>query len=87
VADDGPGIPATERAHLFRGPWRGAAAAGVTGTGMGLTLAQRMVEAQGGTLDMTDQEGAGTVFRIRLPVRPAEHPPGSHPSSITAANS
>ena len=74
VADDGPGIPATERAHLFRGPWRGAAA-GVAGTGMGLTLAQRMVEAQGGTLEMTDQEGAGTVFRIRLPVRPAEHPP------------
>lgn len=67
VADDGPGIPATERAHLFRGPWRGAAAAGVAGTGMGLTLAQRMVEAQGGTLALLDGPPGGTVMRIRLP--------------------
>jgi signal transduction histidine kinase len=68
VADDGPGIPVSERAHLFRGPWRGAAATGLAGTGMGLTLARRMVEAQGGTLALLDGPPQGTVMRIRLPV-------------------
>jgi signal transduction histidine kinase len=68
VADNGPGIPACERVHLFREPWRGAASAGVAGTGMGLMLARRMVEAQGGTLALVDGHEGGTVMRIRLPV-------------------
>lgn len=83
VADDGPGIPASERAHLFRGPRRGAAAAGIAGTGMGLTLARRMVEAQGGTLALLDGPPQGAVMCIRLPA-PAHKP---HPTSSMAVNS
>lgn len=84
VADDGPGIPAAERAQLFLGPLRGQAAAGVPGTGMGLMLAQHMVEAQGGTLELLGPEGSGTVARIRLP--PPE-PPGLAPApGATAPN-
>ena len=68
VADDGPGIPASARPGLFVAPWRGETAAGVAGTGLGLMLAQRMVQAQGGTLELLDQDGGGTLLRIRLPV-------------------
>jgi signal transduction histidine kinase len=68
VDDDGPGIPASARPGLFVAPWRGEAAASVAGTGLGLMLAQRMVQAQGGTLELLDRDGGGTLLRIRLPV-------------------
>jgi signal transduction histidine kinase len=83
VVDDGPGIPPSARPRLFFAPWRGEAAAGVAGTGLGLMLAQRMVQAQGGTLELLDRDGGGTVARIRLPTGPA----AAHPSSTIAANS
>ena len=83
VVDDGPGIPASARPRLFAAPWRGEAAAGVAGTGLGLMLAQRMVQAQGGTLELLDREGGGTVARIWLPTGPA----AAQPSSTVAANS
>jgi signal transduction histidine kinase len=66
VADNGPGIPEAERTRLGREPLRGRAAAGIPGTGRGLLLARRMVEAQGGTLELTCPEIGGTVARIRL---------------------
>ena len=83
VVDDGPGIPPSARPRLFAAPWRGEAPAGVAGTGLGLMLAQRMVQAQGGTLELLDRDGGGTVARIRLPTGPA----AAHPSSTIAANS
>lgn len=66
VADTGPGIPESERSRLGLVPQRGRAAAGVPGTGMGLLLARRMIEAQGGTLELVCPEEGGTVARIRL---------------------
>ena len=66
VADAGPGIPEAERSQLGIAPLRGLAAAGIPGTGMGLLLARRMIEAQGGTLELLCPEEGGTVARIRL---------------------
>jgi K+-sensing histidine kinase KdpD len=101
VADAGPGIPEAERLGLGLAPMRGRAAAGVPGTGMGVLLARRMIEAQGGTLEILCPEDGGTVARIRLPAPDAvaaavsEPMPrgemaggasGTHPSSSTSPN-
>ncbi len=38
------------------------------GVGLGLTLAKRIVEAHGGTIDLESRKGEGTTVRIVLPV-------------------
>lgn len=66
VVDNGPGIPEAERLRLGLAPMRGRASVGVPGTGMGLLLARRMVEAQGGTVEIVCPDEGGTVARVRL---------------------
>ncbi|HEY0997918.1 MAG TPA: ATP-binding protein [Gemmatimonadaceae bacterium] len=66
VLDRGPGIPAADRARLFEPFQRGASQRG-DGAGLGLPIARRLVEAQGGTLEVEDREGGGTAFTVRLP--------------------
>ena len=69
VADQGPGIPADERARIFEAFYQGPAAAGalVRGTGIGLSVVQEFVQAHGGTIELVDGEFAGAHFRVRLP--------------------
>ncbi len=76
VADQGPGLPATARAHLFE-PFRGSARRG--GTGLGLAIAHDLVAAHGGRLELLRSTTEGSLFEIRLPavaapLRPAEPP-------------
>lgn len=76
VHDDGPGLPALVREHLFE-PF-------VTtrpgGTGLGLTISKMLVEQHGGTLALVVDGRAGTTFEVRLPVSTAEGvADGSHP--------
>jgi two-component system sensor histidine kinase KdpD len=66
VLDRGPGIPAGERARLFEPFQRGAGQQG-DGAGLGLPIARRLVEAQGGTLILADREDGGSCFTVRLP--------------------
>jgi signal transduction histidine kinase len=63
VSDNGPGLPARAREHLFS-PFRGSSRSG--GTGLGLAIASELIEANGGTLSL-DETPAGTCFRIVLP--------------------
>ncbi len=69
VRDHGPGIPASEHARIFREFYRTPAAyrSGVEGTGLGLALVKRHVEALGGSVAVVSQPGAGATFTIRLP--------------------
>jgi two-component system sensor histidine kinase KdpD len=67
VADDGPGIPEEDRERIFEPFIRGRAAAAGGGSGLGLTIARRMVELQGGRLDYAPRFGGGSVFAISLP--------------------
>jgi len=71
VADDGPGIPATERERIFERFYR-IAEDGLRrpdGSGLGLPIARAMVELHGGRLTLDSASRPGATFRIRLPRR------------------
>jgi two-component system nitrogen regulation sensor histidine kinase NtrY len=63
VADDGPGIPATEREKLFM-PYYSTKK---RGSGLGLAIVRRIVAEHGGSIDVTDNTPRGTRFDIGLP--------------------
>jgi signal transduction histidine kinase len=65
VADDGPGIPAENRARVFD-PFFTTKPVG-QGAGLGLHQARRIVHRHNGDIDFTSRPGR-TVFRVRLPV-------------------
>ncbi len=70
VADDGPGIAASDQEHLFDRFYRAdrsrSRAGG--GTGLGLAIAQRIAVAHGGDIQVTSHPGEGTTFTVRLPL-------------------
>ncbi|WP_298372490.1 DUF3369 domain-containing protein [Azospirillum sp.] len=68
VADQGRGIPDSEIPRLFERFFRGASAVGVPGTGIGLHTVQQIVHLHGGAVAVDSELGAGTRFRIILPV-------------------
>jgi CheY-like chemotaxis protein/two-component sensor histidine kinase len=73
VADTGRGIPADRLGELFVPFARlGAEATEVEGTGLGLALSHRLVEAMGGALELDSTSDEGSVFRVDLD--PAEDP-------------
>jgi two-component system OmpR family sensor kinase len=68
VADDGPGIPEAERSQVWKELYRGQAAQGVPGNGIGLSLVQAITERHGGQATLQSAPGKGTVVTIRLPI-------------------
>lgn len=77
VADSGPGIPEEIAEHVFDPFFTQRSG----GTGLGLALVQRAVEAHGGAIFVDEGRspgGAGGVFTMYLPVY---HDPGAHPDS------
>jgi two-component system, OmpR family, sensor histidine kinase KdpD len=76
VADRGPGIPPAEAEHAFAPFYRARGALpDVGGAGLGLSIARRLAEAQGGALDYAPRPGGGSIFTFSLPA--ADLPPGS----------
>jgi signal transduction histidine kinase len=75
VSDTGMGIPAAEQAGLFQRFFRtkGATRHAIQGTGLGLVITKAIAEAHGGSIEVESEEGAGTTFRVTLPLaaRPA----------------
>jgi two-component system sensor histidine kinase KdpD len=68
VSDRGNGIAVADRNGVFTPFYRSRApAAGPQSAGLGLSIARRLAEAQGGTLTYTDRDGGGAVFELRLP--------------------
>ncbi len=65
VADTGPGIPHEIRTRVFE-PFY-TTKSGKGGTGVGLSLCLNIVSAHGGEIIISDTEGGGATFTIRLP--------------------
>ena len=72
VADRGPGIPSDEQAHIFEPFFRGRNALQdqIHGTGLGLNLAKKIIEAHGGSIHVKSVVMKGSEFIVRLPAVP-----------------
>lgn len=71
VADDGPGISEEAREHLFEPFTRGDEREAAGHAGLGLAIARRMMELQGGALELGDPGTRGAEFIVTLPLAPA----------------
>lgn len=67
VIDNGIGIPAADRDRVFQIFRRLHSARDYPGTGIGLAIAQRIVERHGGRIGIEDMTEPGACFRIELP--------------------
>ena len=72
VQDRGPGIPAPDQSRVFERFYRADRsrardAHGSAGAGLGLAIAQALVEAHGGHITLESCEGQGTTVRFTLP--------------------
>jgi signal transduction histidine kinase len=74
VEDTGIGIPEGEQSRLFQRFFRSTTATeqAIPGTGLGLVITKAIAEAHGGTIAVRSEVGAGTCFRVELPLEP--HP-------------
>ncbi|MGN6620860.1 MAG: sensor histidine kinase [Sphingomonas sp.] len=66
VADDGPGIPAGDRARIFEPFFTARRASG--GTGLGLPIARSLLSAHYGSIELSDSP-SGATFILQLPLR------------------
>ena len=89
VADSGIGVATVDQAQLFDRFFRtrAAVARATPGTGLGLTITKAIVDAHGGSIDVTSAVGVGTTFRVRLPLSHAslDEPPTPTRSTPTPA--
>jgi signal transduction histidine kinase len=68
VIDTGPGIPEAEIERVFERFYRRDESRKQEGFGLGLAIAQRMVNVMGGEIGAHSVEGRGSTFWVRLPV-------------------
>ncbi|MFI0241909.1 ATP-binding protein [Streptomyces sp. NPDC016845] len=74
VRDHGPGIPAEELPYVFDRFWRSPTARALPGSGLGLSIVARTVEASGGEVALAAADDGGTVATVRLPGAPTPPP-------------
>jgi signal transduction histidine kinase len=72
VSDEGPGVAEEERALIFDRFKRGRETGGEAGFGLGLAIGRELAQRMGGSLVLTDSEGPGATFTLRL--QPTEAP-------------
>ena len=70
VLDRGSGVPAGEETKIFEAFYRAhdSLASGIQGSGLGLTLAQRIAREHGGEITYQAREGGGSNVTLRLPL-------------------
>jgi signal transduction histidine kinase len=67
ICDNGPGIAAEDLKHVFERYWQAERTKSM-GSGLGLPIAKRLIEAHGGNIRADSQLGAGSRFTFTLPV-------------------
>jgi signal transduction histidine kinase len=67
VADRGSGVLPEVRAHLFDRFWRGKGSRG-SGAGLGLAIVQEIMKAHRGNVEIKDNPGGGSVFKLSFPL-------------------
>ena len=67
VEDTGPGVPEEELGKLFQRFYRGGAASGAEGVGVGLYLVRQIAQGQGGYVKAFSRPGRGAKFSLFLP--------------------
>jgi PAS domain S-box-containing protein len=68
VRDSGPGIPEEYRQRIFEKFFRVPVSSGPTGAGLGLSIAQNIVEAHRGKIAFTCPAEGGTIFHFEIPL-------------------
>jgi len=68
VDDSGPGLTPAQRTSVFEPFWRGDSSRSSRGSGLGLTLAQRITHALGGEIRVSESSEGGASFAVVLPV-------------------
>ena len=71
VTDSGVGIPVADRQQIFERFYRVRGKDAASGAGLGLAITKAIVDAHGGTIGVESELGAGTSFRVGLPLAPA----------------
>ena len=71
VLDRGSGVSAGEETKIFEAFYRAhdSLASGIQGSGLGLTLAQRLAKEHGGEITYQARDGGGSNVTLRLPLR------------------
>jgi two-component system, OmpR family, sensor kinase len=67
IADEGPGVAAAELASIFEPFFRGRAAQGSAGHGLGLAITHRVIESHGGRISASNRTSGGLSVEIYLP--------------------
>lgn len=72
VADDGIGVPPDDLPRIFERFYRvdRSRSREMGGTGLGLSIVKHVAQAHGGSVEVSSIVGAGSVFRLKLPVAP-----------------
>ena len=68
VTDHGIGIAPSDRSKSIEPFRRGQNVGNIGGSGLGLSVARKIVEAHGGTIEVRSEPGSGSVFTVRLPL-------------------
>lgn len=68
ITDTGMGIPSDKQEHVFTAFERLGQERNIEGTGVGLSISKRLIEAMGGSIDFVSTAGKGTSFWLELPL-------------------
>lgn len=69
ISDSGPGMNEETMKRVFEKFYQGDSSRSTGGNGLGLALAKRIIDLHGGEIIVQSEEGKGTAFTMRLPMK------------------